>query len=454
MRINIPRVTHHLLLDQNTIRLEPNLEHTQGVWYAALSEWTNIVCGLRIMSPHADSARAAGTETSHIETFEHIAYSGALALIQHAYERIHSRIAEVRSYLDKWWQFQSLWDLQPDQVWQHLGEDLDVWLQGRINAKYDAWQRDLLARYVVKLRENIILQYEMIRKSRLNLEQQTMEQSTAEAVAFVIAVRACREQIATWSAKVNQYTNGQAMLHRQHQRWAMIGSMRKLSMPNSPHSPRSIIRRVAIVNDNMSTLRSRILAEEMSLQKQAEESTQSWNLDKPIQGHLLATDALRTTTSYETLLSTLIEKMELVRTAREATGLESSRGLDALPNTLEEVKDLSTVWNSIQAVWSALEELRAVLWSACDIRKTRSGLDGLNHLLRELPNRYRTYAAYEHMQHRVSELLQCCPLLGQLKSEAVRERHWLTLLKSLSKGRRHYLSALTLGQVLDLGSLS
>jgi hypothetical protein len=93
---------------------------------------------------------------------------------------IEVKVQQLRDYVGKWLQFQSLWDLE---VFNRLGEDLAHWqqllteikkarltfdtsesqrsfgvrvidyeqVQARVNAKYDSWQRDILSRFGVKL---------------------------------------------------------------------------------------------------------------------------------------------------------------------------------------------------------------------------------------------------------------------------------------------------------------
>ena len=91
---------------------------------------------------------------------------------------IENKVQQLKDYVGKWLQFQSLWDLEADYVFNRLGDSLAHWqqllteikrtratfdtsetqhtlgacvidyeqVQARVNAKYDAWQRDILSR--------------------------------------------------------------------------------------------------------------------------------------------------------------------------------------------------------------------------------------------------------------------------------------------------------------------
>ena len=96
---------------------------------------------------------------------------------------VENKVQQLTDYVSKWLQFQSLWDLEAEYVFNRLGDSLANWqqllteikrtrstfdtsetqkslgvcvidyeqVQARVNAKYDSWQRDILSRFGVKL---------------------------------------------------------------------------------------------------------------------------------------------------------------------------------------------------------------------------------------------------------------------------------------------------------------
>jgi dynein heavy chain 1 len=130
--------------------------------------------------------------------------------LKSAYLTVEGRLIEASSYVDRWLQFQSLWDLQADQVYNTLGDDLSNWLQiiveirksratfdtsevfrsfgviaitfdqvqSRVNAKYDAWQRDIVQRFAGVLSIAMRDLYADLQKARIDLERQSLEAST------------------------------------------------------------------------------------------------------------------------------------------------------------------------------------------------------------------------------------------------------------------------------------
>jgi dynein heavy chain 1 len=148
-------------------------------------------------------------------------------------------------------------------------------------------------------------------------------------------------------------------------------------------------------------------------------------------------------------LTQLKEESEMVSKAKEALDIAAG-GDNVLAAILEEVQDFKSVWSALSTIWKSLNDLRDTLWSSVITRKIRQGLEGLINMTKEMPSRMRQYAAFEHIQNVLRQLVRVNPLLSDLKSEAVRERHWTKIFKALKPGQRVYLSSLNLGTVWDL----
>lgn len=161
---------------------------------------------------------------------------------------IEAKVQEVTDYVDKWLSFQSLWDLEADAVYARLGDSLETWgllladirqarttfdttdtrkhfgvcvidyanAQSKVNAKYDAWQRDLLTRYGIKLGTSMKEVYSAILKGRTELETLSIEGgSTAQAVAFITFVQDLKRKVQKWGPEIEQFSVGQKTLERQ-----------------------------------------------------------------------------------------------------------------------------------------------------------------------------------------------------------------------------------------------
>jgi len=174
-----------------------------------------------------------------------------------------------------------------------------------------------------------------------------------------------------------------------------------------------------------------------------------WNDQKPVSGTIAPEDASATLSAFEIRLTALKVESEMVSKAKEA--LDIPAGPDnVLSSILEEVQDFKSVWSALSTIWKSLNDLRDTPWSSVVTRKIRQRLEDLINMTKEMPSRMRQYAAFEHIQSVLRNFVKVNPLLGEMKSEAVRDRHWAKIFKALRPGKRVTLGSLVLGTVWDL----
>lgn len=155
-----------------------------------------------------------------------------------------------------------------------------------------------------------------------------------------------------------------------------------------------------------------------------------WEQIRPVQGNVRADTALNAINAFENKLTRIQEEYNLVCRAKEALDLELIRH-NRLQPVFEELRDLKAVWTALSGVWNQVAELREMSWSAVQPRKLRQVLDGLLSSTREMPTRMRQYAAFEYVQETLRGLLKSNILISELKSEALKDRHWKQLFKVL-----------------------
>ena len=157
-------------------------------------------------------------------------------------------MAKVGAYVDKWLQFQSLWDLEAEYVYSQLGDQLSSWqqllleirktrstfdnsetqrsfgvaiidyeqVQSKVNSKYDTWQRDILGRFGGKLAASMKETHAAIHKARHDLEQHSIEtSSTAATVTFITFVQDLKRKVKKWTPEIDIFGSGQKTLERQ-----------------------------------------------------------------------------------------------------------------------------------------------------------------------------------------------------------------------------------------------
>ncbi|KAH9983281.1 cytoplasmic dynein heavy chain 1 [Russula compacta] len=201
-------IVHEIRIQNQVIFLDPPIENARQIWLQQLHDWLGVICRLRRIqsSRYEIGLQMQGNAAS--ETL----YTSLLTrftddTLQHPFALVESKVQQLKDYVGKWLQFQSLWDLEAEYVFNRLGDSLALWqqllieikrtratfdttetqkefgvcvvdyeqVQARVNAKYDAWQRDILSRFGVKLGNAMKEMHASILKARNDLEHQSIE---------------------------------------------------------------------------------------------------------------------------------------------------------------------------------------------------------------------------------------------------------------------------------------
>lgn len=477
----LAHLVHEITMRNQVIYLEPPLEFARASWLDQLHQWLGVICTLEKVKASRYEMRLEVVPDSSASQFSDLP-SRCTESLTLVYRAVEDKIRSIAEYLDEWLQFQSLWDLQSDHVYDVVGEDLSRWLQllqelrktratfdtsevtrsfgyvtidyeqvqVKVNAKYDQWQHEILLKFAGRLGNRMSEVFIEIEKARKDLEGQTLEaSSTAQAVTFITTVQQCRRKAQAWGPEVETFRQGQTALSRQRYQFPANW----LPMEQIDHEWTTLNdileRKSKIVYDQSDALRAKIVAEDKVVTQKIADIIAQWGEEKPVSGTIPPEEASSTLQSFDTKLTQLRNESEMVSKAKEALNLPAS-GENVLSTLLEEVQDFKSVWAALTTIWNSLHDLRDTLWTSTQPRKLRQSLDNLLKMTKEMPSRMRQYAAFEHVQNVLRQFLKVNPLLGEMRSEAVRERHWVKIFKQLKPTKRYSQLSLTLGDVWDL----
>ncbi|EAU37053.1 dynein heavy chain [Aspergillus terreus NIH2624] len=480
--IEFPKLVHEISMRNQVLHLDPPLQYARASWFSQFGDWLGVVCNLEKIKASRYQISIGVEKVQPSDSRFVDLPQNCVDELNQVYNAVESRLKEVSEYVDKWLQFQSLWDLQSEHVYDILGDDLSQWLQllqeirksratfdtsevsrsfgniqidyeqvqTKVNAKYDQWQHEILQRFGSKLGGRMREVHSEIASARRDLEGQTLEaSSTAHAVSFITIVQQCKRKAKVWEPEVDLFRQGQTTLARQRYQfpsdwlhvenvdgeWAALNEL--------------LARKSKIVHDQTEGLRAKIAAEDKVIGDKIAAIIAQWNEEKPVSGTIPPDEASRTLSSFQSRLESLQSEFEMVSKAKEALDLPASAE-SSLPAILEEVQDFMSVWAALSTIWKSLNDLRDTLWTSVQPRKLRQSIDGLIKMTKEMPSRMRQYAAFEHIQNVLRQLLKVNVLISDMKSEAVRERHWQKIYKAIKPGKRFSLVSLTLGDVWDL----
>ncbi|KAF9794670.1 hypothetical protein SFRURICE_019548 [Spodoptera frugiperda] len=479
--------------------LFPSLEEARFQLMRQMFAWQAIVTSQHRLQSTRYQVGVARAQTATYRNLLTKLPAGSSPL-ENAYDAIEQKISQVREYVDEWLRYQALWDLQPESLYGRLGEDITLWIkclndikksrttfdtsdtrreygpvvidfarvQSKVALKYDAWHKEVLGKFGALLGGEMVTFHSQLAKSRSQLEQQTIEAaSTSDAVSLITYVQQLKREVLAWEKQVDIYREAQRILERQRQ-----VNLNSITLAFKAHNQlfqfpaqwlhvdniegewsafNEIMRRKdSSIQTQVASLQQKIVAEDKAVEARTLEFLTEWERSKPTDGSTRPEDALARLQAMETRYTRLKDERDNVAKAKEALELHdtgSSINNERMTVALEELQDLRGVWSSLSKIWTQIDDIREKPWLSVQPRKLRQQLEAMLNELKELPARLRMYDSYEYVRKLLQSYTKVNMLIVELKSDALKERHWRQLCRALKVDWS--LSELTLGQVWD-----
>jgi dynein heavy chain 1 len=186
------------------------------------------------------------------------------------------------------------------------------------------------------------------------------------------------------------------------------------------------------MDTQLPSLQLKIRDEDSLNTSRTEDLLDAWELERPVLGGLVPSDVLQTLSMFSSQVTKLNEDAARVKGAKEALGLDFLSD-DRLSFVGREISDLKEVWLFAAPMYDKLNAMRGTLIKGGDFNpiKIRKQLEELTEDLRVLPPKVRSYAAIEWAQEMVSKRQSIQPILRDLSTEALKDRHWKILLQAM-----------------------
>ena len=483
----IKKQMHDFRITNQMMYLHPSIEDCRYNILQQLFAWQAIVTSQnRIQSTRYQ----VGLDRPVTQTYKDLLTKlpGGSPVLESSYSAIEKTIKDVNKYVEEWLRYQALWDLQPDALTSKFGEDINAWMkllhdikksrgtfdtsetrkefgpividyakvQSKVSMKYDSWHKDALGKFGALLGNEMAGFHGTVTKARGDLEQQTIDAaSTSDAVSFITYVQGLKRKMKGWEKQVEVYKSGQLILEKQRfqfpSQWLHVDNIDgEWSAFNE-----IIKRKDATIQNQVNSLQVKIIAEDKAVEGRTQDYLTEWEKNKPVDGSLRPDAALQKLALFESKYTRLKEERDNVGKAKEALELQdagpSSVNEERMVVGWEELQDLKGVWNELGRIWEQIDEMKDKPWLSVQPRKLRQQIDSLLTQLKDLPARLRQYASYEYVKKLLQSYQKVNMMIVELKSDALKERHWKTLCRQLRVN--WVLNDLTLGQVWDIDLL-
>lgn len=489
LTISIPQISVEILLRNQEISAVPAVPTARSLFLNRLHDFVGIVCNLtRPKSGRFEvfDSTMNGDQMAAEESFDRLIYLIPAGIVAQAYSRIEERMGDVANFIDQWLAYQTLWDTQVSDVAAAVGKDIEKWqglllesaearsaldlsatvadfgpvavkynkVQSQINLKYDSWQKELQSSFASVLSQCIQEAHQKMEEAKERLEKASLESSsgTENIVIGVTFIQEMKQQVDPWAGEIDVLENSEKLLRRQRYHFRSDWMETTVVKGQYDLMQQILARRTQTMEQQFPLLQARVSAEEKAAAKRTAELIDEWGREKPLRGNLSPTEALALLAKFEFNLQKASTHQENLAKAKDALGLEHTAEGNAIAECLEEVDDLKEVWDAVMKPSEQLQEIKETTWSAAVMRKIRRALDDLLAEMRSLPNRVRQYDAYTSLHDEVKGYISGHGLLADLKTEALKDRHWKTIMKRL--GIVAAFSELTIGLLWDKGILS
>lgn len=485
--VRIPKIGVEVLLRNQEISAFPAVPSTRSIFLNELHDYMGIVCMLPCLnSRRFEVFESKKSGVNAADTFYQLSNSVSPEALADAYFAVECHIQNLSRFVDQWLAYQTLWDSQVSDVASAVGGDLTKWheliveasasrtaldstatvaefgpitvkynkVQSQVNLKYDSWQKELQTYFAAILAERINESFEKVSTTKARLEGISLEGSSAATSDIVLGVTSLQEatqQISSWHKKVQELVDSEKLLKRQ--RHAFRGDWVEASLVGGQLQlvEQLLAKRNRTMQEQLPLLQSRIIAEDKVISQRVSDLVNDWEQNKPIMGNVTPDQAIETLTKFEFSMKKAQLDQQLAKKAKDALGLDAGPSSAEISSCLDEVFDLKEVWEAVSKPFSSLVDVKDTIWANAVMRNVRKTLDDLLIDLRSLPNRIRQYDACTSLYDKVKSLIAGHTTLNDMKTDALKDRHWKTILQRLNI--HVSFSVLTVGMLWDNGLL-
>ena len=470
-------IKHELLIRNQLLTIDPPLEKARLSLLRAFHAWLSLL--LELPRIRLDTLTPMSSATTSTSTYRSVVSQVEPALLQSCLVAIEAQLSASASYVESWLQYQALWDLDLDAIVAELSTDLTLWerllvdmkraratfdtneqrrsfgpllieysaVQQKVNNKYDAWHKNVLARFGALLGELTLSLYSGLRQARESLEKHSFDfGSTSEIVDSVTLLQALRVKAEGWKADVVRQQAVEQLLQRQRYHFPSDWLFSERVDGEWKAFEQILTRKLARMHDEAATIQQKIGYEDMELERRVKDFAADWKKQRPVRGDIHHREVDTVLSVADVNLSKLEHDLERINLAKKALDM-AAREEGRLQPIREELSGLKEVWGHLSSGWRELDELRERLFRDVKPSELRKSLTRLQADVAKLPNAMRSYEAFDFLRATIKNHLQLNANLVELHSGVLRPKHEKAILKELNL--QVSWSELTVGMLWD-----
>ena len=454
-------IVHKIKMENQTIILEPSIYDAREYWFNQLHQAMSIIISNKRLSFRYSAQKAQDDPFKEI-TYRDIISKIDQKLLLDVYSSLEKKFNECEEYVKTWVSYQVLWEIQPQIIYDKLGEDMDKWqqlmnelkqgrktfdtgenektfgaiiidyssVQNKVNNKYDTWHKEIMNQFALETNEGMKQFSKNLNDAKSVLDQNALDNASSDIVAFITQISQVKQNLDKWQADMDKYKNSHGILVKQ--KYKFPNDFVKIeNIEKEWNKFKQILKQKSdAMEEQIPGIKARILAEESNINERIQKLEQYWAEKKPDRADN-PSEALEILNEAKSVIEEVRDVYVKNCKAKELLGLDYGDP-NKLDNLSEEIKDLEDVWGELNKIYSKIDEQKDTPFAGVNADKIKKDLDEALNKINELPEKYHSYEAFDITNNKLQHLKKMNNLIGDLRTDAIKDRHWKVILNSLN----------------------
>ena len=480
MRSELRRpIEHEIIIRSNVLCLEPPLHRARLRLGQSLQRLLGVVCKLPRLQSFV--TRRAMADKSRREQQEALTFSSALTHMatddmQTCFAKIEEQILAAQRYVDRWLQYQALWDMDVEMVLKNVERNVHCWeqllrdlkssrgsiedsesramygtivisykkVQQKVMNKFDSWSKTIVGKFANQLHLMMQKTFNKLSEGRKTLENLSMNfKDTGALITNIMKLQEYKKKSGPWERDVKSQVGVEKMLERQRfifpPDW--LYSERVVGEWNAYQQILSI--KLGVLARETPALQKRVTQEDILISERMSKFAADWKHNRPVDGELSHRKVVKSLTLFQTTIDRLQTQLKQMELAKQALEMPVKKD-DTLQPIREELHGLQEVWDQLGSVWRMVDTLGEKRLINTPPETIRTELKRMQASVQGLPSHLRTYDAYDYLKRRLEELQKLYVHFVTISSPVLRKKHQLQILKQLKIAKTQWQD-LTIG---------
>ena len=453
-------IVHKISMENKIIILQPSIFDAREYWYNQLHQTINIILNNRRL--YSILSKNNEQDIYKETTYRDLIPKLDSKILLGVYSALEKTFSSCEEYVKTWSSYQVLWQIEPQFIFTKLGDDMEKWqqimeglkqgrktfdndknekvfgalvvdyssVQDKVNNKYDFWHKEIMNQFAQKSNEGMIEFSKKISAAKDILEKNSLETESGDIVAFITEISKVNKNLSKWQKEMDKYKKAHTIL--QKQKFSFPQKFKKLDeLEKEWNNFLNLLKEKSnIMKEKEPGAKARISAEEATINERISELEKYWSEKKPDKAESPA-EALEVLSEAKKLIEEVNDSYVKNCKAKELLEMDYSDP-NKLNNLYEEIKDLEDVWNELNKIFSKVDEKKDTPFVAVNADKIKKALEEALNKMEELPEKYHSYDAFEIIKNKLKYYKKINVTIGDLGTEAIKERHWKNILKILN----------------------